>query len=416
VPVGILGTVIGYYKLRELSPRRPARIDWPGNVTFALGLILVMVGITYGIEPYGGHTMGWMSPLVLTCLILGVVFLFVFGLIETRVGEPMFALQLFKIRAFTAGTFAGLLAALSRGGLMFILIIWLQGIWLPLHGYSFADTPLWAGVAILPLTAGFLIAGPVSGIMSDRHGARWFATGGMLGTAVGFVLLELLPVDFPYWVFAVLLFFMGLAMASFGSPNRASVMNSLPAEYRGVGSGMSTTFVNSAQVLSIGIFFSLIIIGLSASLPHSLYHGLTAHGVNSTDAHRVASLSPVSTLFAALLGYNPIHELLGPHALATLPHAQQATLTGRSFFPSLIAAPFRTGLRAAFDFAIIGSLLAAAISWFWNAPPPTGTATLYVTPDAEKADGKLTETDDLDAQNVREPAAAGAPTRSEGVS
>ena len=237
VPVGVLGTVIGYYKLRELSPRRPARIDWPGNVTFALGLILVMIGITYGIEPYGGHTMGWMSPLVLSCLIIGVLLLVAFGVIETKVGEPMFRLQLFKIRAFTAGVFAGLLAALSRGGLMFILIIWLQGIWLPLHGYSFADTPLWAGVAILPLTAGFLIAGPVSGILSDRHGARVFATGGMLATAVLFVLLELLPVDFSYWVFAVLLFLMGLAMASFGSPNRAAVMNSLPAEHRGVGSG-----------------------------------------------------------------------------------------------------------------------------------------------------------------------------------
>ena len=415
VPVGILGTVVGYYKLRELSPRRPARIDWPGNITFALGLILVMIGITYGIEPYGGHTMGWMSPLVLTCLIVGVVLLIVFGVIETKVEEPMFRLQLFKIRAFTAGVFAGLLAALSRGGLMFILIIWLQGIWLPLHGYSFADTPLWAGVAILPLTAGFLIAGPVSGILSDRHGARYYATGGMLATAVLFVLLELLPVNFSYWVFAVLLFLMGLAMASFGSPNRAAVMNSLPAEHRGVGSGMSTTFVNSAQVLSIGIFFSLIIIGLSASLPHSLYHGLVAHGVSSTAAHRVAGLSPVSTLFAALLGYNPIHELLGPQALAALPHAQQATLTGRGFFPSLIASPFQTGLRAAFDFAIISSILAAAISWFWSAPPPTGTATMYVTPSHEGADGKLYEIDERDAQTEREPASTGAPTRSEAM-
>ncbi len=220
----------------------------------------------------------------------------------------MFRLQLFKIRAFTAGVFAGLLAALSRGGLMFILIIWLQGIWLPLHGYSFADTPLWAGVAILPLTAGFLIAGPVSGILSDRYGARLFATGGMFATAVCFVLLELLPVDFSYWVFAVLLFFMGLAMASFGSPNRAAVMNSLPAEHRGVGSGMSTTFVNSAQVLSIGIFFSLIIIGLSASLPHSLYHGLIAPRRFFRRCAPVASLSPVSTLFAALLGVQPDPE------------------------------------------------------------------------------------------------------------
>src|ERR1700691_2599697 len=200
----------------------------------------------------------------------------------------MFRLALFKSRAFSAGVVASLLASLSRGGLMFMLIIWLQGIWLPLHGYTFSRTPLWAGIAILPLTVGFLIAGPISRILSDRLGARPFATGGMIGSGVGFGLLELLPVDFPYWIFALLLFFTGLAMACFGSPNRAGVMNSLPAEYRGVGAGMNTTFMNSAQVLSIGIFFSLMIVGLSGSLPHSLYHGLTVHGVPSSAARRVS--------------------------------------------------------------------------------------------------------------------------------
>src|SRR6204780_3515863 len=202
VPVGLLGTLMGYLLLRELSPRRPARIDWPGNITFALGLILIMIGITYGIEPYGGHAMGWTNPMVLTCLFVGVAFLVLFGIIETRVDQPMFRLQLFKIRAFSAGLFASLLAALSRGGLMFMLIIWLQGIWLPLHGYTFERNPLWAGIAILPLTVGFLIARPISGILSDRFGARPFATGGTIGAALGFGRLELLPVDFPYWLFA----------------------------------------------------------------------------------------------------------------------------------------------------------------------------------------------------------------------
>jgi MFS family permease len=416
VPVGLVGTVIGYYKLVELSERRKARIDWPGNITFAVGLILVMIGITYGIEPYGGHTMGWTSPFVLSCLIFGVVLLVAFCLIETKVEEPMFRLQLFKIRAFTAGVVSGLLAALSRGGLMFILIIWLQGIWLPLHGYDFARTPLWAGIAILPLTGGFLIAGPISGILSDRYGPRVFASGGMTVTAVLFVLMELLPVDFPYWAFALLLFLMGLAMASFGSPNRASVMNSLPAEHRGVGSGMSTTFINSAQVLSIGIFFSLIIIGLSSSLPHSLYHGLIAHGVSPAAAHRVSSLSPVSTLFAALLGYNPIQQLLGPHALAVLPHAQQVTLTGRKFFPSLIASPFESGLHAAFDFAIISSILAAVISWTKSGRSPARAPALGMTQEVEGADDRFDGDHARDAQTVREPAGAGAPMKSEAMS
>jgi MFS family permease len=420
VPVGLLGTVLGYVKLRELSARRPAKIDWPGNITFALGLIAVMVGITYGIEPYGTHVMGWTSPFVLSCLIGGVALLGAFCLIETRVAEPMFRLQLFKIRAFSAGVFASLLAALSRGGLMFTLIIWLQGIWLPLHGYSFSRTPLWAGIAILPLTAGLLISGPLAGILSDRYGARPFATGGTIVAALGFFLMQLLPIDFPYWVFAILLFGLGCAMGTFGSPNRAGVMNSLPAEDRGVGSGMNTTFQNSAQVLSIGIFFSLMIIGLSGSLPHSLYHGLLQHGVPAKAAHQVSSLSPVSTLFASLLGYNPVQKLLGPGVLAHLSHAQQMAITGRSFFPSLIATPFKSGLHTALDFAVVVSLLAAAASWTRGGKRPPAETPLYgITPGLDHADGKIAFDDDEqpdDTQTVGDPVNAGAgPTSGAGV-
>jgi MFS family permease len=363
VPIGLFATVWGYLKLRELGERRVAHIDWPGNITFAIGLILVMVGITYGIEPYGHHSMGWTSPLVLAALAVGVIFLIAFCIIETKVEQPMFRLQLFRIRAFTSGVLASFLAALSRGGLMFMLIIWLQGIWLPLHGYSFTVTPLWAGIAMIPLTAGLLIAGPVSGVLSDRYGARPFATGGMLGSAVCLVFLELLPVNFPYWVFGLILFFTGLTMASFGSPNRTGVMNSLPAQHRGAGSGMNTTFQNSAQVVSIGIFFSLMIVGLSTSLPGHLYRGLVSHGVPANVASQTAHLPPVSTLFAAFLGYNPIQHLLGPAVLSHLSAANQHALIGRGFFPNLISQPFQSGLHAAFDFAILASLVAAAASW-----------------------------------------------------
>jgi MFS family permease len=246
---------------------------------------------------------------------------------------------------------------------MFILIIWLQGIWLPLHGYSFARTPLWAGIYMLPLTVGFLLAGPASGILSDRLGSRPFAVGGMLGTALGFGLLLALPIDFPYPLFAAILLLIGISMGAFGSPNRASVMNSLPAGDRGAGGGMMATFQNSAQVLSIGIFFTLMIVGLAASLPHSLADGLAAQGVPAADAHRVAGLPPISTLFAAFLGYNPMEHLLGPSVLHQLPTDHAAVLTGRGFFPNLIAAPFRDGLHAAFAFAIAASLVAAAASW-----------------------------------------------------
>ena len=194
---------------------------------------------------------------------LGAVLLALFVVIEQRVQHPMFRLPLFKIRAFTFGVFSSFLSAIARGGLMFMLIIWLQGIWLPEHGYSFDRTPFWAGIYILPLTAGFLIAGPISGYLSDRHGSRVLATSGMVASAVAFVLLALLPIDFSYPSFAAVLLLMGLAMGAFASPNRAGVMNSLPAAHRGAGAGMNQTFQNSAQVLSIGIFFTLMIIGLS---------------------------------------------------------------------------------------------------------------------------------------------------------
>jgi MFS family permease len=362
VPVGVFGTVWAYLKLHDTGVRRPAQLDVWGNATFAVGLIALLVGITYGIQPYGSRTMGWTNPWVLTALIGGVVVLAVFCVIETKVPEPMFHLGLFRIRAFTAGNLASLLASLGRGGLMFILIIWLQGIWLPRHGYSFSSTPLWAGIYMLPLTVGFLVAGPTSGWLSDRFGARTFATGGMVLAAVTFVWLMLLPVDFDYLQFAVVLLLNGIGMGLFAAPNRAGIMNSLPADQRGVGAGISATFQNAAMVLSIGIFFSLIITGLSSSLPHTLSSGLTAQGVPAADAARLGALPPVSVLFASLLGYNPVQSLLGPHVLAGLPAHHAAYLTGRSFFPALISGPFSDGLTVAFGFATAACLVAGVAS------------------------------------------------------
>ncbi len=361
VPFGVLGTIWSYLRLQERGVRHRARLDWAGNITFGVGLIAVLVGITYGIQPQGGHTMGWTSPLVLSLIGSGLAVLAAFCVIESRVAEPMFDLALFKIRPFAAGNMASLLSGLGRGGLMFTLIIWLQGIYLPIHGYGFSQTPLWAGIAMLPLTIGFLIAGPVSGWLSDRFGARPFATGGMVLAAASFVLLGLLPIDFIYWEFAVILLLNGIGMGLFASPNRAGIMNSLPPERRGVGAGMSATFQNSAMVLSIGVFFTLIILGLASALPSALDHGLIAQGLPHADAARVAALPPVSIMFAALLGYNPVQTLLGP-AISKLPASHAAYLTGHTFFPSLISAPFQHGLAIAFDFAIASCLVAAVAS------------------------------------------------------
>jgi MFS family permease len=363
VPFGVFGTIWAYLKLHDLSERRPARIDWIGNITFAVGLIAVMIGITYGIQPYGHHTMSWGSPKVLAELIGGSAVLAVFCVIETRVPEPMFHLDLFRIRAFTAGNMASLLSSIGRGGLQFVLIIWLQGIWLPQHGYTFTETPLWAGIYMLPLTIGFLVAGPLSGLLSDRYGARPFATGGMIVAALSFLLLEQLPVNFGYVWFALLLFMNGIGMGLFASPNRAGIMNSLPPRQRGAGAGMSATFQNSAMVLSIGIFFSLLIVGMSGSLPGALQSGLTAHGVPLSAASRIAHLPPVASLFAAFLGYNPVQKLLGPSLLHHLPAAQVSALTGRSFFPHLMTPPFSSALATAFTFSFIACLVAAWASW-----------------------------------------------------
>jgi MFS family permease len=362
VPVGLFGTVWAYLKLEERSEPRAARIDWWGNLTFALGLVLAMVAVTYGIRPYGNSATGWGSPRVLILLAGAAASLAAFAVIERRVPEPMFRLPLFRIRAFTFGTLSTFLAAVARGGLMFMLIIWLQGIWLPLHGYDYTEAPLWAGIYMLPLTIGMLFAGPLSGYLSDRYGARPFATGGMLAAAASFVLLTLLPIDFAYPLFALILLFNGAAMGMFASPNRAAVMNSLPRGDRGAGGGMNQTFQNSAQVISIGIFFTLLVIGLASTLPSTLAHGLEANGVGHAAAQRVGQTPPISVLFAAFLGYNPIQHLVGAEVLHSLPAHAQATLTGHAFFPHLISGPFSDGLDTAFGFAIVACLVAAAAS------------------------------------------------------
>ncbi len=393
VPVGLFGTIWSWMKLEERGIRQQARIDWWGNVTFALGLIAVLVAITYGIQPYGGHVLGWTNPRVVGAMVAGLALLAAFVVIEMRTEDPMFRLSLFRIRAFSFGNIATLLASLGRGGLMFMLIIWLQGIWLPLHGYSFEQTPLWAGVYMLPLTVGFLIAGPTSGLLSDRFGARPFATGGMLIAALSFYLLERLPVNFGYAEFAALLVLVGIGMGLFTSPNQAGIMNSLPPNRRGAGAGMATTFQNSALVLSIGIFFTLMVLGLAGSLPGTLDQGLRAQGVAPEAAQRISQLPPVGLLFSSFLGYNPMHQLLGSSINHLSPH-QAAYLTSRQYFPQLIAKPFEQGLSEAFDFAIFACLTAAAASWFRGGKYVHGGE--HVRPVVESGDGELAMASDGD--------------------
>jgi MFS family permease len=363
VPVGVFGTAWAYLRLRDSGQRNPGRIDWWGNITFALGLGAILVAITEGIQPYHHHAMGWTNPAVDGALAGGVVLLAAFATIELRVASPMFQLRLFRVREFAAGSTAGLLAAVARGGLQFMLIIWLQGIWLPLHGYDYSRTPLWAGIYLLPLTAAFLVSGPLSGFLSDRYGSRGFATAGMLVFGASFIGLLALPVDFPYWAFALLILVNGLGVGMFSAPNSSSIMGSVPPNRRGEASGMRSTFQNSGTALSIGVFFSLLIAGLARTLPSTLSSGLRAHGVSHAVAHRIATLPPVASLFSTVLGVNPIGHLLAANgALASLTAANRRLLTGRTFFPHLISAPFHDGLTIVFIVAAVLSLLGAGAS------------------------------------------------------
>ena len=378
VPFGVIGTIWAYLSLHDTNIRRAHKIDWPGNITFAIGLILLLVGIVYVIQPYGGHAEGWTNPFVLGCLVLGALALGAFCLIETRVDQPMFNLRLFRIPAFAFGNVATLMSSLSRGGLQFMLIIWLQGIWLPLHGYDYSETPLWSAIYMVPLTVGFLGAAPVAGALSDRFGARIFATGGLLVVAITFGALLALPTDFTYWQFAVILFVSGIGAGLFASPNMTGVMNSLPPDQRGAGSGMLSTLQNSGMALSIGVFFSTLIAGLAVTMPAALFSGLTQQNVPANVATNVANLPPVGTLFAAFLGYNPMQKILGPQVLAQLPSANAATVVGKEFFPQLVADSFHHGLVIVFCTAIAISLIGAIASLFrgpryvHNEAPPLG--------------------------------------------
>jgi EmrB/QacA subfamily drug resistance transporter len=404
VPIGVIGTVWSYVSLKEIGTKNPGRLDWPGNVTFAVGLTALLTAITYGIQPYGDSSTGWGNPLVIWGIVLGIVLLGVFVAIEQFAKAPMFNMRLFKIRAFAMANIAGLLASVGRGGLQFMLIIWLQGIWLPLHGFDYADTPLWAGIYMLPITIGFLIAGPISGVLTDRFGARFFATFGLVLVAATFVLLLVIPVDFEYWQFAIITGLSGIGSGMFGAPNRTAIMNSVPANQRGAASGMAGTVQNAGTSLSIGLFFSLLISGLATSLPTTLSSGLTSHGVPGAAAQKIAELPPVGSVFAAFLGKNPIQSLLAPTGvLDKLPPSDAAVLTGKHFFPELIQQPFHDGLVVVFIAAAIMSLIGAIASF------SRGKKYVYVDTTPTRLPGEH-DTVSADPRAASDPAAEDRPS------
>jgi len=363
VPIGLFGTVWAYLKLKEQSkPDRTRRIDWIGNATFAVGLTVLLLALTYAIMPYGNAKMGWGNPLVIIGIILGILLLVAFVFVELKVKMPMFHLELFRIRAFAAGNASLFLSSVARGGLQFMLIIWLQGIWLPLHGYSFESTPLWSGIYMLPMMGGFFVFGPLCGRLSDRYGARFFATGGMVLSFIGFLLLNMLPSNFGYGIFFVILLLLGIGMGMFAAPNTSAVMNAVPPEQRGASSGMRATFQNTGMALSMALYFTILILGLSHSLPSVLNQSMVNAGVPAQMAQKIADMPPTSALFSAFLGFNPMKEMLGPDILKTLPQATQHTLVSNSFFPQAIAPAVMSSLHVAFYISAILSAIAAVAS------------------------------------------------------
>ena len=365
VPFGLIGTVWSYYKLKELSIKAvKTKIDLWGNLTFVLGITLLLVGVTYGLIPYGNNPMGWSNPWVIASLILGLISLILFPVVENRVESPMFRLDLFKNRSFTYANLAGLMGALGRGGMMFMLILLLQGIWLPLHGYSYESTPFWAGIYMLPLTVGIIIMGPLSGILSDKYGPRWIATGGMIIVTISFLLLAALPYNFNYIEFGLALLLMGIGGGMFGSPNSASIMNSVPPEDRGVASGMMYTIMNTAMTASMAIFFTIVIVGITQRFPDAMTSSLLSIGAVNL-APVLSNIPPTAALFSAFLGYNPVNAILSNLPATFVAHIPQSTLTsitGTTWFPSTLANAFIPSLRTSFYIGAILSAIGAILS------------------------------------------------------
>ena len=382
VPFGISGFVLSY-KLKELSIKAlKTKIDVLGNLTFVLGITLSLVGVTYGLIPYGSNSMGWNNPWVITSMILGLISLILFPIVENRVESPMFRLDLFKIKSFTYGILATLLSALARGGVMILIIILLQGIWLPLHGYSYSSTPFWAGIYLIPLTVGMIIMGPISGILSDKYGPRWIATTGMTIVTLSFLLLVALPINFSYLELGLILFMMGIGNGMFGSPNNAAIMNSVPAKDRGVASGMMYTMFNTAVPASIAIFFTIVVIGLTQNFPEAMTSSLASIGAVQL-APILSNIPPTAALFSALLGYNPVTGILTAlpaSFVAPIPHSTLNTLTGITWFPSTLQNAFIPSLRISFYIGAIISAIAAILSAlrggkyiYKEEPPKTGS-------------------------------------------
>ncbi|BFH73809.1 MFS transporter [Sulfurisphaera javensis] len=365
VPIGIIGTIWSYKSLKQLTPpNKNQRVDILGNILYAVALVLVLVGITYGILPYGSSVTGWTNPYVIASISTGVALFILFLYIETKVKDPMFRIELFKVRAFTMASLSILFAQIAFGGLQLMLVLLLQAIWLPLHGIPYSQAPFWAGIDLLPLLAGFGIMGSIAGRLSDKYGARELATIGLVILGSGLISLTFLPYDFNYLIFAIIIFIMGIGNGLFVSPNMAALINAAPPQHRGSASGIRAMLTNTGSTLSIGIFFTIVIDVLYLKLPGALTSALTTAGAPQL-APIMSKIPPTAALFAAFLGYDPIKTILAqlPSSLVnSISPSALATITGKYWFPTVIAPAFMDSLKIAFYFSAALVFIAAIIS------------------------------------------------------
>lgn len=264
IPIGIFAIIWSHTKLRELGTIKKEKIDWIGNATLALGLFLILVGITFGsfqilnIIPFGMYLF----------IIVGLSLIGLFVFVETNIIKPMIDLSLFEIRSFLGGNIAIFFNALARGAFTLIMTFYLQG-------PTMRISPLDAGVYLLPVSIALSIFGPFSGWMSDRYGSRVISSIGLFISAIGFFTLTSLGVKSTFIETLLPLAMIGAGMGIFASPNRASIMNSVPRYQRGIAAGTSTMFVLSGSTLSIGVAFLIMSHTMPLNYIESIFLGIT---------------------------------------------------------------------------------------------------------------------------------------------
>ncbi|WP_066797234.1 MFS transporter [Caldivirga sp. MU80] len=362
-PIGIASTAWAYVTVYRLPlGLRRVRVDYLGASMLAASLVLLLLGITFGMLPSGNSMMSWGSPMVLGLIGGGLLLMALLIPVEMRTGEPILKINLFRIRPFTFGVLSALFLFLAQGANVFVLSLLLQAIYLPMHGVPYSETPLLAGIYLIPSSVANAVFAPVGGRLINRFGARVVSTIGAVLLGVSFELLTLLSLNFNYTLFAADLFLMGTGSGLFQSPNLVSIMSSVPQEDRSAASGLRASMQNIGLLMSFAVFLTLILVGSATALSTSISSALTKVGVPSDVVSELTRIPPAYALFAAFMGYDPMKFLMSQTGV-DLPGSVYAAVTKPTFFPSAIAPAMATGFIYAYHIAAIMAFTAAVFSY-----------------------------------------------------